>query len=79
MFKVTMTNLGREHATEMRSFENEPDGEDLYNMAANHLLSGGIRFSVHSGNPDESVYPVSGHILAGAHQVGEFKVEEVSE
>ena len=78
MFKVTMTNLGRTHATEMQNFTHGPDGGDLYSMAKKHLFSDGIAFSVRFGNPDEGNYPVAGSVLAGAHHVGDFKVEEVA-
>ena len=78
MFKVSMTNLGREHATESAAFEHAPDGDDLYSMAKKHLYSGGIEFFVKYGNPDEGNYPVAGSVLAGAHHVGEFRIEEVA-
>ena len=78
MFKVSMTNLGREHATESAAFEHAPDGDDLYCLASKHLLSSDIRFSIHAGDPDVGSYPVAGSVLAGAHHVGDFKVEEVA-
>jgi len=78
MFKVSMTNLGREHATESAAFEHAPDGDDLYCLASKHLLSSDIRFLIHIGDPDEGNYPVAGSVLAGAHHVGEFRIEEVA-
>lgn len=79
MFKVTMSDLGRERATEMQEFTNEPDGDILYSMASKHLLSSGIRFLIHVGDPDEGNYPVSGSVMAGIHRVGDFKIEVVVE
>ena len=78
MFKVTMTNLGRKHATEIQMFKDNPDYNGLYAMAKRQLLSNGINFILDTDPLKESDYPVSGHILAGAHYVGDFKVEEVS-
>ena len=78
MFKVTMTNLGRTHAAETQTLAHAPDGDDLYCLASKHLLSSDIRFSIHAGDPDAGNYPVAGSVLAGAHHVGDFKVEEVA-
>ena len=77
MFKVTMTNLGRTHATETQVLTHAPDGDDLYSMAKKRLYSDGISFPVRFGNPDEGDYPVAGSVLAGCHHVGDFRVEEV--
>lgn len=78
MFKVTMTNLGRKHATEIQMFADNPDYNGLYAMAKRQLLSDGINFILDADPLKESDYPVSGHILAGAHYVGNFNVEEVA-
>ena len=79
MFKVTMSDLGRAHATEMQEFTNDPDGDILYSMASKHLLSSGIRFLIHVGDPDEGNYPVSGSVLAGIRHAGDFRIEVIAE
>lgn len=59
-------------------FADNPDYNGLYAMAKRQLLSNGINFIVDVDPLNKSDYPVSGHILAGAHYVGDFNVEEVS-
>lgn len=45
MFKVTMTNLGRKHATEIQMFEDNPDYNGLYAMAkGSYYLTESISF-----------------------------------
>jgi hypothetical protein len=78
MFKVTMTNLGRKHATEIQMFDGSPTYYDLWGMAKEYLFSNHICFNIHTGDFNKQTYPVSGHVLAGAHYVGDFKVEEVA-
>lgn len=79
MFKVTISNLGRNKATEVREFEEAPYYEELYGMAAKYLLSSDVDFYVKSGNPNDGVYPVSGYVAAGFHNVGDFMIEELEE
>lgn len=77
MFKVTMTNLGRNKATETATFPINPEFDDLYSMAKKHLYSDGIDFMVKHGDPEEGDYPVSGIVTAGVHDVGKFKIEDL--